>query len=488
MVSSKKAVASTENIIHPELVSVWHVPDAVKLMAGQERLPPIDAKLAKELLGWIEEGEKDKWKEGKFDLTDVNGKKVRLTNNTTNRPYQKGLTEAYEQEILNSRWQLNGETFTVTRTGRIASGQHRLVGLVFAEQRRLIDDHWKTKYPAEVTVNGLIVYGIADDDAVINTIDTGKTRTPADMIYRSDILPTSLKGERRREAARSMDFAVRVVWDRTGASADPYAPSKTHSEVMDLIHRHKGLVRAVDHITKENADDGLSQYIKPGYAAGLLYLFGASDTEREKYFDLMPHTERRVSFTHREAAEQFFIDLNMKGESGNKLLAVREAIGKLANSQPGGAKPAQRMAILIHAWNLYVNGDKISPSDLKLEYTATDDGQVMVMPKIGGIDLGSKTDQAQYRRDKQAEAKKLEYERKEAEKAVKKATADAEKAAKAAGKPVPAKKPAKIAVPAPEEATEETSDEIPDTDDSGDDVELAEAQEEFGADDDDDDE
>jgi hypothetical protein len=97
----------------------------------------------KELLGWKEEPEGKTWEE--YDLRDVNGKKVRLEHRITNRPFRMALAKRYSNEILRKKWSLNGETFVIDRKGHVQDSQHRMVGLILAEQERLRDpQYWAT--------------------------------------------------------------------------------------------------------------------------------------------------------------------------------------------------------------------------------------------------------------------------------------------------------------------------------------------------------
>ena len=83
-----------------------------------------------------------------------------------------------------------------------------------------------------------------------------------------------------------------------------------------------------------------------------------------------------------------------------------EEIGHLANSKDGISNP-QRIAILILAyqvWRTHADGKKVEREDLRLKYKTTETGKKLVMPCIGGIDLGSREDQKQYLRDKQMAA------------------------------------------------------------------------------------
>ncbi|WP_230684294.1 hypothetical protein, partial [Streptococcus pneumoniae] len=75
-----------------------------------------------------------------FLFRDLEGNKIRLKNNNTNRPFRKSLAIRYANEMLRRKWSLNGETIIFDSKDMCQSGQHRLVGLILAEQMRKDDD------------------------------------------------------------------------------------------------------------------------------------------------------------------------------------------------------------------------------------------------------------------------------------------------------------------------------------------------------------
>jgi len=89
---------------------------------------------AKKLLGWTEEPKAGAWEE--WTLKDLEGNKILLKNNLTNRPFRLSLAKRYANEILRKAWAFNGESLILDKFGMVQDGQHRLVGLILAEQMR----------------------------------------------------------------------------------------------------------------------------------------------------------------------------------------------------------------------------------------------------------------------------------------------------------------------------------------------------------------
>jgi hypothetical protein len=166
-----------------------------------EVVPEMSAERAMELIGW------EIVEDGPFHLKHpVSGEKVRLVNNSTNRPFRLGLANRYKSEFLRGKWKLNGETIIVDWDGKIQSGQHRLAGFIMAEAERLADKRvpgkegvgWKEWCKAlhghggPLTMPAIIVTGIDPSPETVNTIDQGLKRTVGDVFYREERFATGL--------------------------------------------------------------------------------------------------------------------------------------------------------------------------------------------------------------------------------------------------------------------------------------------------------
>lgn len=87
-----------------------------------------------------------------------------LTKNTRNRPFQESRIQLYAHQLRKGEWEVNGESVKFSTTGILMDGQNRLAACV------------RTGIPL-VT---LVIYDIPD--SVFNTIDTGKSRSAADVL------------------------------------------------------------------------------------------------------------------------------------------------------------------------------------------------------------------------------------------------------------------------------------------------------------------
>lgn len=380
---------------------------------GPGHAPKMDSATAKELLGWEEEQGDVKF-DRNFDLIDETDKKVRLTNNTKNRGFQPPLAQTYAQEMLRGNWVLNGETVIVSDDGEVHSGQHRLAGVVFAEQTRAADP---TKYPqwdGEVRIEMAVFTGVSSADRVINTLDTGRPRTLADVIYRSEYFQ-KLKKQDRLRAAKATEYAVRFLWQRTAAGLTKGGDRivQTHAESMAFLADHPRILKAVRHVIEEDTgvppDDGdataeepgmIGRYVGLGYAAALMYLFGSADSDGTKYRNKNKRSEKGLNWELWPRAEEFVT--NLAGVPEFK--GVRHAIAALGNPETGvGGSLNERVAVLVLAWTEFLNGNKLTvltgkdpiPKSLRLKYD-TDPTTKEVTgisaesdKSVGGIDLGS---------------------------------------------------------------------------------------------------
>lgn len=354
----------------------------------------------KTILGYEEEPKPGAWGDKYLCKHPISGVPIRLAKNVKNREFDLALSLAYSQEILNQRWKLNGETGIIDENDNVASLQHRGLGLVFAEDMRVDPEqsaHWATLWPdGPVSMPFIIVKGISSDDTTRNTHDTGRGRSTVDMFMQSSLWPKLKKADDRRRRAKILDFAMRFVWERTGAKHDPYAPRRTHAEVMGWIARHPTILECVETIDIENGDTGrLKTICQPGTAAALHFLMGACDTDGKVYRS-QEHPQEKgkqgIDWTKLDKARTFWCGLN----TSPALAPVNAVIGRMTDPktmvQGGTAK--ERVSVLIKTFCLYRSGKKIEEEAIELkkgeDYKKNSDGNWVLasFPILGGIDLG----------------------------------------------------------------------------------------------------
>lgn len=344
--------------------------------------PAITAAQAKEILGWEEEGEKNPF--GKKYLTEINGKKVRCNNNVTNRPLGMAVVETLVQEILNKRWSYNGESIIIGRTGLVLNGQHTLLALIIAAQRWHDNPEACPLWKEEPTLHKLIAYGVKEDDQTVNTMDTCKPRSFADVLYRAQLFK-DLTSEQRKNATKILGGAVRMLWHRVEPHSNALSKYRTHSEVFAFFERHPSLIKATQHVWEENADqenkNKLSKWLALSYCATCMYLMGTSGSNPEKYYTSDEPSEKHLDLSRWDRASEFFVELAGGADS---VRAVRNAIGSLAE-----ASAYERMAIIAKAWKAYQQKKPVT-AKVELKTHLTEDGNRIMdeNPVFGGVDVG----------------------------------------------------------------------------------------------------
>ncbi len=340
---------------------------------------------AKSMLGWTEETENVKFG-ADYMIKDIEGVKIRCLNNINNRPIRNSVLATLQQEILRGNWKYNGTTMGLGKTGMIVDGQHTLISLILAGQEwEKHPGKWKPYWKTEPTIEKLIATGVDESDEVINTIDTCTQRDLTDVLYRSAYFASAAPNERKK-LARMANYAIRQLQHRTGANLNAYAPLRTHAESVNFLDCHPKLQDAVEHIHAENTD-AIGELLSTGAAAGLLYLMAASKTDPSKYQSAVDPNEKLLDLSLWEKACDFWTEL---AGGADKLVAVKQAITKMYNDEHEGASKAQREAVLVKAWLLYLRGKPITAKDLRLQYQTDEDGwkTLSECPIMGGIDVG----------------------------------------------------------------------------------------------------
>lgn len=368
--------ALSRPVVYPEIESVIHH------ATGDN---PITSALAKQILGWQEEDEKTPFGNKHLgEISRVYGTKVRCNNNVTNRPIYIPVIETLKQEHLRGRWRFNGEPIIVGSTGMVLNGQHTLLSLILAvkewEEHPDRWPHWETA----PTMDKLIVYGVEESDEVVNTMDTCKPRTLADVIYRAHYFK-DLPYKAQKAVARMTDHAIKKLWSRTGVHSNAYAVKRTHAESVAFLSKHPQLLKAVRHIYEEDSQEGkIAKYMSPGYAAATLFLMGCSNSVPEDYYTAEDPNETLLNWDNWDRACEFFVEL-AGGAAGMK--PVREEIGKLLVS--GSNQWIDRFAVFANAWHAYANRKPITAKLVALDFVIKDDERRLVEePVLGGIDVG----------------------------------------------------------------------------------------------------
>jgi hypothetical protein len=205
--------------------------------------------------------------------------------NNSNRPMSQGVAKLYANEMLRGQWKCNGEPiiFSIDDNDmeHLISGQHRLQGLVLAQQALEKEEVWPS---AQTEWDAVIVYGVPHDTA--DTVDTGKTRTHSDVLFRDPWIDTVIpegwndKISRRKTWTKTLAGAARLVWLIEGGAVVSSAPKFLISEMLDFLQtKHDQLCGFVTMVLDANDSDAGNKGLKMSlpYLAALTYVASIYD-------------------------------------------------------------------------------------------------------------------------------------------------------------------------------------------------------------------
>lgn len=200
--------------------------------------------------------------------------------NNSNRPLSKGVAALYANEMLRGQWKCNGEPliFSVDADGNehLISGQHRLQGLVLAQQAIEKDEVWPN---AQTEWDTVVIYRVPHDTA--DTVDTGKTRSHSDVLFRDpwvdSVIPETWNAtiSKRKTWTKTLAGAARLVWLIEGGAVVSSAPKFLISEMLSFIqNQHPLLAGFVTMVLDANDSDGDNHGLKMSlpYLAALTYV------------------------------------------------------------------------------------------------------------------------------------------------------------------------------------------------------------------------
>ncbi len=373
----KKPSTPTEEVLYPEETS--------EICKGSNAMT---ADRAKELLGWQEEPKGEDWGTD-YQFRDTRNKKIRCSNNSTNRSFDPPLANRYMGQVLRKRWKLNGESMIISRTGKTLACQHRLAGLVFAVQKWEDAPEDYPLWDSEPTLDTYLSLGISDDDETVNTIDTGRARSLTDVIYRSPYFQDQNKSV-RQYCSRMIDHAVQKLWERTGVRASGELGHQTHPESIAFLERHPKLFECVRLIYDLNGGKGsrkISEWISPGYAAAMLYLMGSSTSDGKTYRQ-SGRDETTLDWSMWDEAVGFWFKFS---ERDSKMLGLFEVFAWVADpAHGGGGRNIEKLTSIVKTWDCLRAGDKATFDRVKPRYVTDDNtglSRVKGVHSVGGIDL-----------------------------------------------------------------------------------------------------
>src|SRR5258706_9625275 len=230
--------------------------------------------------------------------------------NTLNRPLFDSKAKVYGESMKLGKWTLDGEPVIFSKEGILLDGQHRLYACWYY-----------AKKPFETTVT------LGVDKKTFVNIDTGKKRSGSDVLF----IDGKMTGEPIKyrttvwAAAKICIEYQRGVIKRKGS----HGTAVTHDMILDFVHNNPELIRWVER-AKTQKNDMTGSYTGP--LAAVCFL-------ANNKFPM-----KAESFMHGAITGE---SLN----AGSPILALRREL----NENKKRLDRWERIALIIHAYNLYVD-------------------------------------------------------------------------------------------------------------------------------------
>lgn len=234
------------------------------------------------------------------------------------RRLSKSVMLRYAEQMKAGQWLLTHEAIGFDTTGSLINGMHRLWAVV----------------EAGIPVAFAVIRGV--DPATFTVLDTGKRRSPADVLHISGV---NTYNENIVAAAarflRLYELVPHLVWTGTTKMVPNF-----NTEVLDVVNRHPDIYSAAV------LADGLRKpfHIRPS-ATTAAYTLMLEASSQSDYLE--------------EFHAALISGANL--ELGDARLTLRNSLNNRATGPaPHGAAASQRlMALFLKAWNAYIKGEPL---------------------------------------------------------------------------------------------------------------------------------
>lgn len=231
------------------------------------------------------------------------------TFNTNNRMLYKSLVTTYADRMLRGIWKLNGEPLIFGTDEKnnhyLLTGQHRLQAIVSATIKYRLTDNAQAVYPnAMLELTTVVIHGV--DVSTADTIDSGKTRSHTDILFRNEWLNKYISPSyktplnKKNKWCRILATAARVVWLRSGGASVSSAPKFDHAEMISFIENdHEALANFTNEILLITENNKSIKMPIP-YCIGLSYVATLDENGKvndEVYSTIMAFLNDLVSET-----------------------------------------------------------------------------------------------------------------------------------------------------------------------------------------------
>ena len=231
-----------------------------------------------------------------------------LERNEKNRAISAVALDRLKRDIVEGRWEFNGETIVVSKDGKLNDGQHRCIAV--AETGR--------------AVRTTLVFGPQRDSRM--TLDTGTARTVGHFL--------SMRGV--KEANKVATVASMIwQWREHGYITRTAEKKPTKSQTLAAAADEPGIVDSIAYVSQERAAAVASHTVLAFVHWAVNKASNGVDADR-------------------------FMDAVIRGENlrrGDPILYARNRL--IAMRDMGVRDPGERVELLFKAWNADRRGEKV---------------------------------------------------------------------------------------------------------------------------------
>ncbi len=229
-----------------------------------------------------------------------------LERNPVNRPIGNRNLDAVKADIASKRFEFNGESIVVAKTGNLIDGQHRCQGVI----------------ATGLSIETVIVFGPKEEARY--TIDIGKSKTAANFLQM-----LGWKDNNNLAACIAMLLQYRSTHDLKAGYVRP-----TKTEIINAAEQFRGLQDSIDIVAEATAK-------KLGSRSALAFCHYQIKRKGGK-----------------EAADDFMTKLIAGDElrKGSPIFYCREKL----RSMDRGYRPENRVELVFKCWNALRRGGTLS--------------------------------------------------------------------------------------------------------------------------------
>lgn len=235
---------------------------------------------------------------------------VWLGGNIHNRNLREKAYQAYARDMLQGKWDLNGESIKFSSDGTLIDGQHRLHAVI----------------SAGVSIHSLVVFDL--DISTQGTVDTGSARTFSDRL--------GLEGEPHASTLAALLKRIKE-WENHEYFGSGWTEKPTHEELAALLEREGDLARIS---AQEGRNLSKGFILAPSLMSFCHWLFSKVNAEMARWF--LGRLADGASLA-----------------PDSPVLVLRNRIIKDKQEARGSINSGYTLAMIIIGWNAYRAGQAL---------------------------------------------------------------------------------------------------------------------------------